>query len=408
MHSVTVNILLTFVVRAHAQDFMDRLVDELASKLVDQALKVSPLHAADLDSTTLGKPGHLAIASPNGLRPPLVRPQSSVAAHKVFIDGEAGTTGLQVRERLAARQDIQVVSLPEDQRKDAKARADAINEADAVILCLPDAAAIEAAALVDPANKRTVLIDASTAHRVNPDWVYGFPELSADQRTRITGSKRISNPGCYATGFISVIAPLVNAGLVKPNARLVVSAISGYSGGGKSLIKAFEDGEPHEPWGAYGFALNHKHLPEMTKYANLNEAPIFMPAVGAFAQGMVVSVPIHYRDLEEKATQSSSIGADLHAALASHYAGSKFVTVMPLGEAAWKEDGLLERGAFLRPDTLNGSNQLQVFVYCNDEKRTCVVAARLDNLGKGASGAAVQNLNLALGLDETTGLVNST
>jgi N-acetyl-gamma-glutamyl-phosphate reductase len=317
---------------------------------------------------------------------------------------------LQVRERLAQRGDIEVLSLPADQRKDAKARAEAINAADAVILCLPDAAAIEAAALVDPANDRTVLIDASTAHRVHPDWVYGFPELSADQRARITRSKRISNPGCYATGFISLIAPLVKAGLLKPSARLAVSAISGYSGGGKILIEVFEGGQPHEPWGAYGFALNHKHLPEMRKYTEIEEAPIFLPAVGGFAQGMVVSVPIFYdRDLTEAAVRSSaSVGAALHAALADHYAGSKFVTVMPLGEAAWKEAGLLERGSFLSPDTLNGSNLLQVFVYCNDDKRTCVVAARLDNLGKGASGAAVQNLNLALGLDEATGLSSPT
>ena len=386
-----------------------------------------------------------------------------MAKSKVFIDGEAGTTGLQVRDRLAKREDLEVLSLPEGARKDAAARAEAINAADAVILCLPDAAAIEAANLVDPSNKRTVLIDASTAHRVNPDWVYGFPELSADQRAAITTSKRIANPGCYATGFIALIAPLVAAALVRPSSRLVVSAISGYSGGGKNLIEAFESGAAHEPWGAYAFALNHKHLPEMStldlhlalsltltltltpewqalagddalagvehalvfkvglyiepltltlalaltgKFAGIEHDPIFLPAVGAFAQGMVVSVPIRYdTDLEEAALSGGEgVGKGLHAALSKHYAGCEFVSVMPLGEAEWKEAGLLERGTFLRPDSLNNTNELQVFVYCNEEKRTAVLAARLDNLGKGASGAAVQNLNLALGLDEKTGL----
>lgn len=320
--------------------------------------------------------------------------------------GEAGTTGLQVRERLAERTDIELITLPEDKRKDVDARAEAINSADAVILCLPDAAAIEAASLVAADNDRTVLIDASTAHRINPDWDYGFPELNADQRARIAKSKRIANPGCYATGFIALTAPLVDAGLLKPSAALVASAISGYSGGGKPLIGVFEGSEPHEPWGAYGFNLNHKHLPEMRRFSGLDAPPIFLPAVGAFAQGMVVSVPIHYeRDLSATVGPDESIGASVHAALAAHYQGCRFVTVMPFGDQAWQEEELLERGAFLRPDTLNGTNQLQIFVYCNDDKRTCVIAARLDNLGKGASGAAVQNLNIAMGIDEAAGLL---
>jgi len=330
-------------------------------------------------------------------------------AHKVFIDGEAGTTGLQVRERLAERDELELISLPEGSRKDAAARAEAINAADVVILCLPDAAAIEAAALVEPSNERTVLIDASTAHRINPDWTYGLPELSGAQRTAIAASRRIANPGCYATGFITVAAPLVAAGAVPESAALVVSAISGYSGGGKALMAIYEDDEPNEPWGAYAFALDHKHLPEMTHYSGLQTPPIFMPAVGAFAQGMVVSVPLHYErdltpDFVSAAKAAGGVGAAVHAALAAHYEGSAFIEVMGLGEAEWKDAGLLERGSFLRPDALNDTNKLQLFVYCNDEKRTCVVAARLDNLGKGASGAAVQNLNLALGLDETAGL----
>ena len=323
------------------------------------------------------------------------------ATAKVFIDGEAGTTGLQVRDRLGARADIELLSLPEDKRKDADARKEAINSADAVILCLPDDAAIEAAALVDPSNDKTVLIDASTAHRTNPEWDYGFPELSAGQREAISSSKRIANPGCYATGFIAATAPLVSAGLLKPSASLVCSAISGYSGGGKALMAVFEGEEAHEPWGAYAFNLNHKHLPEMTYYAGLDRAPIFMPAVGAFAQGMVVSVPIHCGQDLAKAGAS---GDEVHAALAAHYAGCSFVEVMPRGTDAWVEQGLLERGAFLRPDALNDSNKLQIFVYDNADRQTCVVAVRLDNLGKGASGAAVQNLNIALGLDEGAGL----
>lgn len=330
--------------------------------------------------------------------------RAALAMAAVFIDGEAGTTGLQVRGRLEQRSDLELITLPEEQRKDAAARAEAINAADAVILCLPDEAAIEAASLVAPDNDRTVLIDASTAHRTNPEWAYGFPELSTEQRAKIAASKRIANPGCYATGFIALTHPLVAAGLLRPEAALVASAISGYSGGGKPLIGVFEGADPHEPWGAYGFSLAHKHLPEMRVFSGLDAAPIFLPSVAAFAQGMVVSVPIHYdRDLVPDAA-GGDVGEALHRALSAHYAGSRFVSVVPLGEEAWKEAGLLERGTFLRPDALNDTNELQIFVYCNEEAQTCVVSARLDNLGKGASGAAVQNLNIALGLDEATGL----
>lgn len=339
------------------------------------------------------------------LRPALAPARVRAVMTSVFIDGEAGTTGLQVRDRLKARSDIELITLPEALRKDAAARAEAINRADAVILCLPDAAAVEAASLVSSDNKRTVLIDASTAHRINPEWTYGFPELSAEQRAKIAGSRRIANPGCYATGFIALAHPLVKAGIVRREAKLTAPAISGYSGGGKPMIEVFEGGAPHEPWGAYGFSLSHKHLPEMMHFSGLDQPPIFMPAVGAFAQGMIVSVPLHYdSDFTPGGAAGKGVGARVHAALRDHYAGSHFVTVMPMGEDAWKVDGLLERGTFLRPDTLNDTNHLQIFVYANDETRTCVVAARLDNLGKGASGAAVQNLNIALGLDEKTGL----
>ena len=333
-------------------------------------------------------------------------PQMSAASVSVFIDGEAGTTGLQVLGRLEKRGDIKLITLPEDKRKDTAARAEAINAADAVILCLPDAAAIEAVALCTPDNDRTVFIDASTAHRTNADWVYGFAEMDGGQRDAIAASRRIANPGCYPTGFIAATRPLVSAGLLNKDARLVASAVSGYSGGGKPLMEIFEGEEPHEPWGAYGFNLDHKHLPEMCQYSGLDEPPIFLPAVGSFAQGMVVSVPIRYADLTSAATGgSASAGEVLHAALVKHYEGQKFVKVMPFaGAQGGIDSSLLERGAFLRPDLLNDTNQLELFVYCNDERKTCVVAARLDNLGKGASGAAVQNLNIALGLDEAAGL----
>lgn len=278
----------------------------------------------------------------------------------VFIDGEAGTTGLQVRSRLSKRSDIELITLPDAMRKDTAARAEAINKADAVILCLPDAAAIEAASLVASDNDRTVLIDASTAHRINPEWAYGFPELSPAQREKISKSKRIANPGCYATGFIALIHPLVEAGIVSRDARLVASAVSGYSGGGNPLINIYEGSEPHEPWGAYGFSLAHKHLPEMRYFTGLERPPIFLPAVGSFAQGMVVSVPLHCdRDLTPTASSAAGLGARVHAALSGHYADSHFVSVMPLGEQGMADAGLLERGAFLRPDTLNDSNHLQ-------------------------------------------------
>ena len=325
-------------------------------------------------------------------------------AAKVFIDGEAGTTGLQVRDRLAARADIELLTLPEGLRKDTAARTEKINSADAVVLCLPDAAAIEAVRLVE--NERTVVIDASTAHRTDPEWVYGLPELNPAQRSAIETSRRIANPGCYPTGFISLTRPLVDAGLLRRDAALTVSAVSGYSGGGKALMEVYEGSADHEPWGAYGFNLEHKHLPEMAMYSRLVNAPVFLPAVGSFAQGMVVSVPLHYkRDLMRGLLRRRANGASLHAALAAHYSGSRFVEVMPFGEAAIRDAGLLERDAFLRPDTLSDTNRLQLFVFANDDAGTAVLVARLDNLGKGASGAAVQNLNLALGLDETEGLM---
>mmetsp|Transcript_64048 Transcript_64048/g.119017 ORF Transcript_64048/g.119017 Transcript_64048/m.119017 type:complete len:386 (+) Transcript_64048:63-1220(+) len=310
---------------------------------------------------------------------------------KVFIDGEAGTTGLQVRERLERHPEIELLSIAPELRKDADARREAFKEADAAVLCLPDDAAIAAVAMCEDFD--TILVDASTAHRVSDDWVYGFPEMTSTHGEAVAASKRIANPGCYPTGFIGLIRPLTDAGLLPKDAALVVHAISGYSGGGKGLIEVFED-KDHEPWGAYGFGLAHKHLPEMKKCTGLDEEPIFCPAVGDFRQGMVVSVPLRFSQLKKGTTLK-----DVHGALEAHYADSKFVRVAPLNPV-----DELERGNFLRPDLLNDTNKLELFCFGNEEKGTLWLAARLDNLGKGASGACVQNLNLALGYDEALGL----
>lgn len=260
---------------------------------------------------------------------------------------------------------------------------------------MPDAASEEAASWVE--NDRTVLIDASTAFRINDDWVYGFPELSKAQRTALGTAKRISNPGCYPTGFIGLTRPLTDAGILPAGTPVTVNAISGYSGGGKALMNIYETQE-HEPWGAYGLSLKHKHVPEMAKYSGLGKFPIFQPAVATFPQGMVVSVPLHYGWLKDGTT-----GAKIHEVYQKHYAGSKFVEVMPMGMEGVENE--LVRGGFLPPDTLRDTNKLQIFVFPNDEDGQVLLMARLDNLGKGASGAAVQNMNIALGLEETAGLM---
>jgi len=354
-----------------------------------------------LAATVIGVPSILGFA-PSSLRSTTTSTGLFAAKYKVFIDGEAGTTGIQVRGRIEAREDLEIISPPSDVRKDVDTRKKFINEADVVILCLPDAASIEAAGFVESDNDRTVIIDASTAYRVDDDWAYGFPELSAENRESLGKSKRISNPGCYPTGFIGLTRPLVDAGIITEGTPLTVNAISGYSGGGKGMMEMFEgeDSEKLEPWAGYGFGLTHKHLPEMAKYSLLGRTPVFQPQIATFAQGMVVSVPLHYDWLK-----SGTTGEKIHETLSKHYEGSNFVSVMPLGEDNIKEAGLLERGAFLRPDTLVNTNKMELFVFPNDETQQVLLCARLDNLGKGASGAAVQNLNIALGLDETIGLL---
>jgi len=305
---------------------------------------------------------------------------------KIFIDGEHGTTGLQIRAMLAGRDDLEIISVPAERRKDSAARAEFLNASDLTILCLPDDAAKESVSLITNANTR--VIDASTAHRTAAGWTYGFPEMDRAQTSAIAASKRVANPGCWPQGPIGMLRPLVSAGILPSDLPVMVNGISGYSGGGRQMIEDYvAKGEDAPEFLPYGLTLKHKHVPELRANAKLSTDPIMQPAVGNFAQGMITMVPLQLGHLPKVPK-----GAELHAAIADHYAGIEngFVEVAPLAD--------IERSPEIEPEHYNGTNRMKVYVLANDARAQAILLAVYDNLGKGASGAAVQNMNLMLGL----------
>ena len=314
--------------------------------------------------------------------------------YKIFIDGEEGTTGLQIRQRLERRPELSLIHLPNKGRKDPGMRREAFLAADVGILCLPDSAAREVVSFLNGAN--TKLIDASTAHRVSDNWVYGFPELNQEQKGLISSASRVTNPGCYSTAAIALLRPLVSGGIIPVDYPVTINAISGYSGGGKTLIARMEDAtlknKIRAEYFAYGLSLEHKHIPEIVFYSGLNNRPVFVPSVGRFRQGMVVQIPLQLWSLQPKPSVKKICNT-----LKTFYSGQTFVSVA-------NEVDIESRLAFLDPEELNNTNRIRLFVFSNEEYDQIVLTAQLDNLGKGAAGQAIQNLNLMLGLPETSGL----
>lgn len=310
-----------------------------------------------------------------------------MATASVFIDGEAGTTGLEIRERLANVRGIDVISIDAEKRKDADARQALMRDVDLVVLCLPDDAAKDAVALADALGPEAPkIVDASTAHRVAPGWVYGFPELDRAQADKVRAAMRVANPGCYPTGAIALLRPLVDAGIVPRAFPISVNAVSGYSGGGKSMIASYEEAKSAPLFELYGLGLEHKHVPELMAYAGLETRPIFVPSVGNFKQGMLVSIPLHLSALPGTVTCG-----DIETALAQHYEGAQNVRVVPAAEVT-ALSGRIDALA------LNNTDLLELYVFANPRHGQAVLVARLDNLGKGAAGAAVQNIKLMLEL----------
>ncbi len=303
----------------------------------------------------------------------------------IFIDGESGTTGLQIRARLQGRDDLEIISIAPERRKDDAERKRLLNTADVAVLCLPDDAARTAVSFID--NPAVRVLDASSAHRIHPDWVYGFPELFPYQAECIAQAKRVSNPGCYPTGAVALLRPLIDAGLLPPDYPFTVQAIEGYTGGGRQLIAAFEGEGPQratEPYRLYGLDLAHKHTPEIQVHGGLSRRPLFVPSVGRYRQGEIVTIPLQLWALARSVT-----GYDIWQVLAERFAGQRFVHVLPFEPRPAVQ---------LTPETLNGTNEMELLVFENRSERQVLLVARLDNLGKGASGAAAQNLDLMLGL----------
>jgi N-acetyl-gamma-glutamyl-phosphate reductase len=313
--------------------------------------------------------------------------------YKIFVDGQEGTTGLKINERLEKRNDMEILTIDQEKRKDPVERSKLLNEADVVFLCLPDAAARESVSLVQ--NKTTRIIDASTAHRTSSEWAYGLPELSLTHRSAVEDSKRVAVPGCYATGFNMLLYPLIKEGIISAGYPVSCHAVSGYSGGGKKLIEKYEgsniDKKSIESPCFYSFALNHKHIPEMHKISGLNQAPLFTPIVSNYYQGMTVAVPIHHELMSKKLSPG-----EMQEFYAAYYEGQHFIKVIPFDSESYLDNG------YLFATNRNGTNMLDIFVF--GDTSHILLISRFDNLGKGSSGAAIQNMNIMLGLDENIGL----